>query len=82
MGPVVVNAFDEGDDLQIDLTKPDTPLRAAAEFRNARRALHRHESQRLGETLDVQQIRLPLVASQALERDSISQLAQRLGEQS
>jgi arsenite/tail-anchored protein-transporting ATPase len=82
LGPVVVNAFDEGDDLQVELTKPNTPLREAAEFRNARRALHRHESQRLGETLDVQQIRLPLVASQALDRDSIGQLAERLGEQS
>ena len=82
LGPVVVNAFDEGDDLQIELTKPRTPLREAAEFRNARRALHRHESQRLGETLELKQLRLPLVASQALDRDSIGQLAERLGEQS
>jgi arsenite/tail-anchored protein-transporting ATPase len=82
LGPVVLNAFDGGDDLQVELAKPDTALRAAAEFRNARRALHRQESQRLGEALNLQQVRLPLVASPALDRDSIGQLAERLEEQS
>lgn len=81
LGPVVVNAFDEGDDLPVDRAKPGTPLRAAAEFRNARRALHRKESKRLGKALDLEQIRLPLIPSQALDRESIEELAGRLGEQ-
>lgn len=81
LGPVVVNAFDEGDDLAAELAAIDTPLRAAADFRNARRELHRRESLRLGEALDLEQIRLPLVASPALSRDSIEELAMRLGKQ-
>ena len=69
LGPVVVNAFDEGDDLPLDRAKPDTPIACcrrvpqrspraasrgvAAARRNARR----------------RQIRLPLLASQALDRE-------------
>jgi anion-transporting ATPase len=79
LGPVVVNAFDEGPDLDLDDVEPDSPLRAAAEFRNARRALHRHESQRLADALDLQHICLPLVTSAALDSDSIGDLAMRLG---
>ena len=79
LGPVVVNAFDEGDDLPVDLAEVGSSLRAAAEFRNARRSLHRRESQRLGEALDLEQIRLPLMPLQALDSDSIEQLASRLG---
>ena len=79
LGPVVVNAFDEGANLPVERAAPDSPLRAAAEFRNARRELHRRESDRLGEALGVEQLRLPLVASAALDRDSIGELAQRLG---
>ncbi len=82
LGPVVVNAFDEGDDLPVDRAKINTSLRAAAEFRNARRALHRQEATRLGKTLDLEQIRLPLVRSQALDRESIRELSQRVGERS
>ncbi len=80
LGPVVVNAFDEGDVLSADRAALGSPLRAAAEFRNARRELHRRESQRLAEALAVEQLRLPLVASAALDGDSIRQLAARLGE--
>ena len=79
LGPVVVNAFDEGANLPVERAAPDSPLRAAAEFRNARRELHRRESDRLGEALGVEQLRLPLVVSAALDRDSIGELAQRLG---
>jgi arsenite/tail-anchored protein-transporting ATPase len=80
LGPVVVNAFDEGDDLAVENAPPGTSLRAAAEFRNARRALHRHESQRLVETLDLPEVRLPLMSAAALDRDAIKQLAARLGD--
>ncbi len=82
LGPIIVNAFDEGDDLPVDRAKINTSLRAAAEFRNARRALHRQEAARLGKTLNLEQIRLPLVPSQALDRDSIRELSQRVSEQS
>jgi len=79
LGPIVVNAFDEGDDLPLDRAKPGTPMYDAAEFRNARRDLHRRESKRLGEALDLEQIRLPLLATQSLDRDAIGELAARLG---
>jgi anion-transporting ArsA/GET3 family ATPase len=82
LGPVVVNSFDEGEDLHVDLAPEDSPLRRAAEFRNARRALHRREAHRLADTLDRPQIRLPLVASAGMDKDAIDQLATRLGEHS
>ena len=75
LGPVVVNAFDEGDDLPLDRAKPGTALYEAAEFRNARRDLHRREAQRLGDALDLEQIRLPLLATQSLDHQAISELA-------
>ncbi len=80
LGPVVVNAFDEGDMLSVDRAAPDSALRAAAEFRNARRELHRRESERLADELALEQLRLPLVASAAIDSASIAQLAARLGE--
>ena len=82
LGPVVVNAFDEGDDLPLDRATPSTPLYEAAEFRNARRALHRQEAKRLAEALDLEQIRLPLIAAQSLDPDAIQGLSQRLGARS
>jgi anion-transporting ArsA/GET3 family ATPase len=81
LGPVIVNAVDEGEDLAVDRAPEGSPLRAAAEFRNARRALHRRETQRLAESIDIQQIRLPLVASAAVDGATIEQFAERLGEQ-
>ena len=78
LGPVVVNAYDEGDDLPADAAPADTPLRAAAEFRNARRELHRHETQRLADALNLDQVRLPLLASSTLDKASIAELAARL----
>jgi arsenite/tail-anchored protein-transporting ATPase len=82
LGPVVINAFDEGEDLALDRAAAASPLRAAAEFRNARRALHRRESQRLGEQLDLAQIRLPLLATQSLDREAIVELGTHLEDHS
>ncbi len=79
LGPVVVNAFDAGEDLPVDRAAEGTPVRAAAEFRNARRGLHRRESKRLAETLDLAHICLPLITSAALDQESIKQLAAELG---
>jgi arsenite/tail-anchored protein-transporting ATPase len=58
LGPVVVNAVDDGDPLPLDTAPAGTTLRAAAEFRNGRRALHRQEVARLGELLAIPQLRL------------------------
>ena len=79
LGPAVVNAFDAGEDLPVDRAPEGTPLRAAAEFRNARRGLHRRESKRLTKTLDLPHICLPLITSAALDADSIKHLAAQLG---
>jgi anion-transporting ArsA/GET3 family ATPase len=80
LGPVVVNAFDEGEDLLAERAPEESSLRAAAEFRNARRELHRREANRLSDTLNCPQIRLPLVASAAIDHAAIGQLAARLAE--
>ena len=82
LGPVVVNAFDEGEDLAVDAAPHGSPLRAAAEFRNARRALHRREAQRVAESFDIPQIRVPLVAAAAIDDAAIGQFAEQLGEPS
>ncbi len=82
LGPVVVNAFDGGDELQVALAPAGSALRAAAEFRNARRELHRRETQRLTDTLQVDQVRLPLLASSVLDKASVAELAAGLGAQS
>lgn len=58
LGPVVVNAVDDADPLPLDAAPPGTSLRAAAEFRNGRRALHRQEVARLAELLAIPQLRL------------------------
>lgn len=78
LGPIVVNGFDEGPDLDLDAAAPDSPLHAAAEFRNARRGLHRRESRRLADTLDLPHICVPLVRSAALDAGSIADLATSL----
>ena len=79
LGPVVVNAFDEGDDLQVELAPAGSTLRAAAEFRNARRELHRRETERLTDALQLEQLRLPLLASSVLDKSSVAELADGLG---
>jgi arsenite-transporting ATPase len=82
LGPVVVNAYDEGEALQLDLAPADSALRAAAEFRNARRELHRHETQRLTDMLRLPQVRLPLLASSTLDEANVAELAAGLRVQS
>jgi anion-transporting ArsA/GET3 family ATPase len=81
LGPVVVNGYDEGDELPAGTAPAGSPLRAAAEFRNARRELHRRESKRLHEVLELPQLRLPLIADSALDSDSIAALAAALAAQ-
>jgi len=75
LGPVVVNGVDGGDG---DLTIPDgtdPALAAAAAFRNARRAMHRREIERLSDALAIDQIHLPHVVTAGITRDDVAQLA-------
>ena len=81
LGPIVVNAFDGGSDLPAAKAPADSPLRAAAEFRNARRALHRREVARLAESLDRPQLRLPIMTSAAMDSEAVNVLAAGLEEQ-
>lgn len=78
LGPVVVNAFEEGDDLAAELAPDGSALREAADYRNARRELHRRETARLAEALDLRQVRLPVLPSPVLDEGSIADLAEQL----
>ncbi|MBP9051820.1 MAG: ArsA family ATPase, partial [Ilumatobacteraceae bacterium] len=51
LGPVVVNSVDMGPALDAEAAPEGSPMRLAAEFRNARRALHRRECDRLADEL-------------------------------
>ena len=75
LGPVVVNSVDMGPALDADAAPEGSPMRLAAEFRNARRALHRRELERLGEALAMPQLPLPAVAGSHLTIESIAALA-------
>jgi len=83
LGPLVVNAVDDGPELDLaapglDRTAPDgSPLRRAAEFRNARRRLQRDERERLGTELALPQIVLPAIAGE-LDAAAIEALAATL----
>jgi anion-transporting ArsA/GET3 family ATPase len=55
LAPVVVNAVDSGPELPAEAAPEGSPLRLAAEFRNARRALH-EECDRLADELALPQL--------------------------
>lgn len=75
LGPVVVNAIDDGPLLDASAAPAGTSLRAAAEFRTARRRLHAAECERLAESLALPQVHLPLVPGAHLDDDGIRHLA-------
>jgi arsenite-transporting ATPase len=75
LGPVVVNAIDSGDELRPEAADEHTAMRAAAEFRNARRALHRAEYTRLADELALPQLHLPLHAGSDLDIAAVDRLA-------
>lgn len=75
LSPVVVNAVDEGPLLQADAAPEGSALRAAAEFRNARRSLHATEQARLTAELDLPQLTLPVVPGSVLDAGAIDRLA-------
>jgi arsenite/tail-anchored protein-transporting ATPase len=67
LGPVVVNAIDGGALLPVGAAKVGSPMRRAAEFRNARRELHSTECLRLSTLLDLPQVHLPWITGTALD---------------
>ena len=75
LGPVVVNGIDLGAMLAADAAPAGSAMRVAAEFRNARRALHLAESTRLSDELALPQIHLPLVAGSHLDLALVNELA-------
>lgn len=75
LGPVVVNAIDEGPLLDERAAPEGSALRRAAEFRNARRTLHAAQSARLADRLALPQVHLPEVAGARLDAASIDHLA-------
>ena len=77
LGPVVVNGVDDGPLLEwTDDTDPG--LVAAAEYRNARRQLHRDEIARLTDVLAIDQIHLPHLVSPGLTDADIRTLVKAL----
>ncbi len=75
LGPVVVNAVDIGAPLDPSSAPPDSPMRVAAEFRNARRELHRAECARLADELALPQLHLPVHAGTELDAAAVERLA-------
>ena len=75
LGPVVVNGVDNGPELPADAADDGSPMRRAAEFRNARRSLHQAECGRLAEQLALAQLHLSTVAGSMLTPASIDAMA-------
>jgi anion-transporting ArsA/GET3 family ATPase len=75
LSPVVVNAVDGGPLLDPEAAPEGSEMRAAAEFRNARRSLHATEQARLAAELDLPQLSLPVVPSSVLDADAVDRLA-------
>lgn len=75
LAPVVVNAVDDGPLLPSDAAPEGSALRSAAEFRNARRALHAAECARLREELALAQLHLPLIPGSVLDAAAVERLA-------
>jgi hypothetical protein len=75
LGPIVVNGVDSGAVLEVERAPEGSPMRLAAEFRNARRAMHEDECIRLGHELALPQLVLPIVAGSHLTAESVDALA-------
>ena len=75
LGPIVVNSVDSGPELPVDAAAEGSPMRLAAEFRNARREVHHDECIRLGHELALPQLVLPTVAGSHLTPEGIDALA-------
>ena len=78
VGAVVVNGVDVGQTLPADVAKEGSAMRAAADFRNARRALQAHEQARLAKELPLPQLVLSLVPGSVLDAGAVDRLAAEL----
>ncbi|MBI4883815.1 MAG: ArsA family ATPase [Actinobacteria bacterium] len=78
LGPMLVNAVDAGATLVAEISEPGSPMRLAADFRNARRELHSAQCRRLAEQLALPQVHLPLIAGSQLLPADIDTLATAL----
>lgn len=78
LGPVVVNGVDLGEPLAAAEAPEGSPLRAAADFRNSRRALHRGEVARLADVLALPQLHLPQLDA-VIDADAVRRLAEAWG---
>jgi len=75
LAPVVVNAVDEGPVLTASAAPAGSAMREAAEYRNARRAMHAAERERLAVALDLPQLALSLVPGSVLDAAAVDALA-------
>lgn len=78
LGPLVVNGVDQGGLLAVASAPSGSALQLAAEFRNARRAMHAAECSRMADELALPQVHLPLIAGSQLVADDIEKLADAL----
>jgi len=75
LAPIVVNGVDSGPPLPAAAAPEGSPLRLAAEFRNARRVLHEAACCDLGEMVALTQLILPHLPGSLLDAESIELLA-------
>ena len=82
LGPVIINGVDLGEPITIArLSKTDSALRDAAEFRNHRRANQRNELDRLSNDLAITQMVLPQLPVAGIIASDLPALAAALIEQ-
>lgn len=75
LAPIVVNGVDSGPRLEAEAAPAGSPMRAAAEFRNARRELHEAACCDLGDMLALHQLILPHMPGSVLDADAVDRLA-------
>ena len=75
LGPIVVNAVDDGPLLPAEAAPEGSAMRAAAEFRNARRSLHATECSRIRAEVALDQLHLPLEPGSVIDADAVERLA-------
>lgn len=78
LGPVVIDAVDEGPSLDESLAPIGSPAHAAAQFRNHRRRSQRSEIDRLATALPLPTLHLPVVLTATLSHDDVVALSGRL----
>jgi len=75
LAPVVVNAVDAGEPLDVSAAADGSAMQRAALFRNGRRSMHADECARLADELALPQLHLPVVAGSMLDARAVDHLA-------